>query len=80
MPSNPNAVLGETGARHLLKRCGFGGTPTDIAVYALLTRDQADYLVDRYSERKAEGRATVAHELAEAALGREGKKACCSTS
>ncbi len=41
MPSNPNQVLGETGARHLLKRCGFGGTPTDIGVYSPLTRDQA---------------------------------------
>jgi arsenic resistance protein ArsH len=48
--------------------------------FTLLTRDQADYLVDRYSERKAAGRVTVDHELAEAAMGREGKRACCSSS
>jgi arsenic resistance protein ArsH len=36
--------------------------------FTLLTRDHADYLVDRYSERKAEGRITVAHELAGAAM------------
>jgi arsenic resistance protein ArsH len=40
--------------------------------FTLLTRDQADYLVDRYSERKAAGRITAARELAEAAMGREG--------
>ncbi len=27
--------------------------------FTLLTRDQADYLVDRYSERKADGRPPV---------------------
>jgi arsenic resistance protein ArsH len=47
--------------------------------FTLLTRDHADYLVDRYSERKAAGRVTQAHELAAAAMGREGKRACCST-
>ncbi|MGZ3274080.1 MAG: arsenical resistance protein ArsH [Caulobacteraceae bacterium] len=30
--------------------------------FTLLTRDQSAYLVDRYSERKAAGRVTVAHE------------------
>ena len=39
--------------------------------FTLLTRDQSDYLVDRYSERKAEGRVTAAYGLAEAAMGRE---------
>ena len=48
--------------------------------FTLLTRDHADYLVDRYSERKAAGRVTQAHELAEAAMGREGKTSCCSPS
>jgi arsenic resistance protein ArsH len=47
--------------------------------FILLTRDQADYLVDRYSERKAAGRVTEAHDLAEAATGREGKRACRSS-
>jgi arsenic resistance protein ArsH len=47
--------------------------------FTLLMRDQADYLVDRYSERKAAGRVTVAHDLAEAAMGREGKRACRSS-
>ncbi len=42
--------------------------------FTLLTRDQSDYLVDRYSERKAEGRVTAAHGLAEAAMGREGAR------
>src|ERR1700761_6519381 len=37
--------------------------------FTLLTRDTAVYLVDRYSERKAAGRVTVGHELAEAAMG-----------
>ena len=40
--------------------------------FILLTRDQADYLVDRYSERKAAGRVTAGHELAAAAM--EGTK------
>lgn len=38
--------------------------------FTLLTRDQADVLVDRYSERKAAGRVTAAHQLAEAAMDR----------
>ena len=47
--------------------------------FTLLTRDCADYLVDRYSERKSAGRVTVGHQLAEAAMGREGKPACCNS-
>jgi arsenic resistance protein ArsH len=37
----------------------------------LLTRDNAEYLVDRYSERKAEGRVMAAHERVAAAMGGE---------
>ena len=36
--------------------------------FTLLTRDQADYLVDRYSERKAEGRVTHSAEHITAAM------------
>lgn len=39
--------------------------------FTLLTRDQADVLVDRYSERKAVGRVTAEHHLAAAAMGHE---------
>lgn len=39
--------------------------------FTLMTRDSADYLVDRYSERKAEGRVTAGHHLAAAAMGDE---------
>jgi arsenic resistance protein ArsH len=40
----------------------------ELVKFTLLTRDCADYLVDRYSERKAAGRVTEAHALAEAAM------------
>jgi len=40
----------------------------ELVKFTLLTRDHADYLVDRYSERKAEGQKTAAHALAGAAM------------
>ena len=43
----------------------------ELVKFTLLTRDHADHLVDRYSERKMEGRSTTAHELADAAMERE---------
>jgi arsenic resistance protein ArsH len=43
----------------------------ELVKFTLLTRDHADYLVDRYSERKADGRLTPAHGLASAAMGQE---------
>lgn len=39
--------------------------------FTLLTRDHSDYLVDRYSERKATGRATMQTELAAVAMEHE---------
>lgn len=39
----------------------------ELVKFTLLTRDHAGYLVDRYSERKAQGRETPAHRLAAAA-------------
>jgi arsenic resistance protein ArsH len=40
----------------------------ELVKFTLLTRDQSAYLVDRYSERKAEGRVTTEHELAAVAM------------
>ncbi|MDB5460148.1 MAG: arsenical resistance protein ArsH [Caulobacteraceae bacterium] len=39
--------------------------------FTLLTRGSADYLVDRYSERKAQGRATPSHDLGALAMSHE---------
>jgi hypothetical protein len=39
--------------------------------FTLLTRDRADYLVDRYSERMEAGQTGDAHQLAEAAMSHE---------
>jgi arsenic resistance protein ArsH len=40
----------------------------ELIKFTLLTRDHADYLVDRYSERKAEGRTAAAHTTAGATM------------
>ena len=37
------------------------GNRSTLVKFTLLNRDRADYFVDRYSERKAEGRRTVEH-------------------
>ena len=44
LPALAQAGIGETGARHLLSRTGFGANPAQIAVYAPLDREAA---VDR---------------------------------
>jgi uncharacterized protein (DUF1800 family) len=47
MPSQPNAILGQAHARHLLRRAAFAPTPKAVAFYETLTRQEAaDRLVD----------------------------------
>jgi arsenic resistance protein ArsH len=40
----------------------------ELMKFTLLVRDSSDYLVDRYSERKEEGRETVAAQLSAIAM------------
>src|SRR5690606_11436324 len=43
----------------------------ELVKFTLLTRDRSGYLVDRYSERKGEGRETAGARLAESAMAHE---------
>jgi arsenic resistance protein ArsH len=47
----------------------------ELVKFTLLTRDRADYLIDRYSERKAQGQQTDAHRLSAVARLHEDQKA-----
>jgi len=50
LPALAWAGIGEDGARHLLARTGFGANPSQIALYAPLSREQAvDRLLDHAS-------------------------------